>query len=158
MCWSPGSYASSMPTRKQKRREAKSKRHDYEFVYLDEEGNEVEPPPEAPEPAARQRPSSNGGKPAAAGKPARGGRARRTPQPPSWQRAARRALILGAVVFVLFSLNHGKKGASYTSAAGLAVLYTALFIPFTYMIDRFAYRRFQAREDGGASTRQAKKR
>ena len=35
-----------MPTRKQKRREAKSKRHEYEFVYLDSEGNELEEPPE----------------------------------------------------------------------------------------------------------------
>ena len=30
-----------MPTRKQKRRDLKSKRHDYEFVYLDGEGNEL---------------------------------------------------------------------------------------------------------------------
>ena len=30
-----------MPTRKQRRREAKARRHDYEYVYVDDEGNEV---------------------------------------------------------------------------------------------------------------------
>ena len=126
-----------MPTRKQKRREAKSKRHDYEFVYLDDEGNEVEPPPE-------EEKSRNGTKPAPArrsAQPARG--TRRTPQPPSWQRAGRRALILGAVVFVLFGMLN--KSHNYAGAALAAVLYTALFVPFTYTLDRFAYRRWQAR-------------
>ena len=126
-----------MPTRKQKRREAKSKRHDYEFVYLDDEGNEVEPPPE-------EEKSRNGTKPAAARQSAQPGRGmRRTPQPPSWQRAGRRALILGAVVFVLFGMLN--KSHNYAGAALAAVLYTALFVPFTYTLDRFAYRRWQAR-------------
>jgi len=126
-----------MPTRKQKRREAKSKRHDYEFVYLDDEGNEVEPPPE-------EEKSRNGTKPVAgrrSAQPARG--MRRIPQPPSWQRAGRRALILGAVVFVLFGMLN--KSHNYAGAALAAVLYTALFVPFTYTLDRFAYRRWQAR-------------
>src|SRR5438874_6760624 len=42
----PASYASPMPTRKQRRRDLKSKRHDYEFVYVDGEGNELEEVPE----------------------------------------------------------------------------------------------------------------
>ncbi|MFL5912907.1 MAG: hypothetical protein ACJ768_20360, partial [Gaiellaceae bacterium] len=80
-----------MPTRKQKRREAKTKRHDYEFVYVDDEGHEVEAPPE---PEKR----TNGAKPATKKKSTPPPRSRRrTPQPPSWQRAGRRALILGAV-------------------------------------------------------------
>ena len=132
-----------MPTRKQKRREAKAKRHDYEFVYLDDDGNEVEAPEGTPAETRR-----NGTKPAVkkSAPPARG---RRTPQPPSWGRAGRRALILGAVVFVLFGMLN--KTHNYTGAAVAAVLYTALFIPFTYMLDRFAYRRWQARDQ--ASTK-----
>jgi hypothetical protein len=131
-----------MPTRKQKRREAKTKRHDYEFVYVDDDGNEVEAPPE---PEKR----TNGAKPAAkkSAPPARS--RRRTPQPPSWQRAGRRALILGAVVFVLFGMLN--KTHNYTGAAVAAVIYTALFIPFTYTLDRFAWRRWQARDE--ASTK-----
>jgi hypothetical protein len=143
-----------MPTRKQKRREAKAKRHEYEFVYLDEEGNELEEPPEEAleEPKARR----NGTGPSTRKSPQRGGRApRRTPQPPSWQRATRRAALLGVVVFVLFSFSV-KKGHGYTTALVPALIYTALFIPFTYMIDRFAYRRWQAKQAGGPSP--AKKR
>jgi hypothetical protein len=128
-----------MPTRKQKRREAKSKRHDYEFVYLDDEGNEVEAPEEDAAPERRR----NGAK-AASKKPAPSTRSRRTPQPPSWQRAARRAVILGAVVFILFGMLN--KSHNYAGAAVAALIYTALFIPFTYFLDRFAYRRYQLRE------------
>ncbi|HEY6463238.1 MAG TPA: hypothetical protein VIY73_23885 [Polyangiaceae bacterium] len=126
-----------MPTRKQKRRELKSKRHDYEFVYLDEEGNEVE----APEESARNGATKPAAKKQAAA-PARG--RRRAPQPPSWQRAAKRAVLLGAVVFVLFGMLN--KNHNYAGAAIAAVIYTALFIPFTYTLDRFAYRRWAARD------------
>jgi hypothetical protein len=131
-----------MPTRKQKRRQAKSKRHEYEFVYVDDEGNEVDAPDEEPREQRR-----NGSKPAAAAKkasPQRG--SRRQPQPPSWQRAAKRAVLLGAVVFVLFTFSARKGHNAYLTALVPAVIYTILFIPFTYAIDRFAYRRWQARQ------------
>ena len=147
-----------MPSRKQKRREAKSKRHEYEFVYLDSEGNELEEPPEELLAPAKTKASSNGSKAAAPKRAAQPARARREPQPPSWQRAGRRALLLGAVVFALFAITNKKGG--YTAALPLAVIYTALFIPFTYMVDRYAYRRYLARKEGGpsGSPRQAKKR
>ena len=35
-----------MPTRKQKRKTQKERRHEYETVWIDEEGNELEEPPE----------------------------------------------------------------------------------------------------------------
>ena len=35
-----------MPSRKQRRRELKEKRHEYEFVYVDGEGNELDELPE----------------------------------------------------------------------------------------------------------------
>jgi hypothetical protein len=136
-----------MPTRKQKRREAKAKRHDYEIVYVDDSGNEVDPPPEET-PAEKRR---NGAKPAAKkGAPPQRSR-RRTPQPPSWQRAGRRALILGAVVFVLFGMM--SRSHNYAGAAVAAVIYTALFIPFTYTLDRFAWRRWQARDQASTTKR-----
>jgi hypothetical protein len=136
-----------MPTRKQKRRDAKSKRHEYEFVYVDDEGNEVETPDEPAEPRR------NGSKPAAAKKAqTRGGRgSRRTPQPPSWKRAGRRAIILGAVVFALFGVL--AKGHNYAGAAVAAVIYTVLFVPFTFMLDRFAYNRWRQRNEQPASTK-----
>jgi hypothetical protein len=137
-----------MPTRKQKRRDAKSKRHEYEFVYVDDEGNEVEAPDE---PAPTR--SSNGTRPAAKKSAAPARRTRlREPQPPSWQRAGRRAIILGACVFVLFTLT-AKGSNRYVTALVPAVIYTALFIPFTFAIDRFAYRRYQARQQQPTATK-----
>lgn len=131
-----------MPTRKQKRREAKLKRHEYETVYVDSEGNEVEVDEEESEqPKERfgRRADKAVAKPAKGKAPATRGRA---PQPPSWERAGRRALMLGAVVFALFYFTGRKSGASWASAFGLAALYTVLFVPFTYAVDRFAYRRY----------------
>ena len=156
-----------MPTRKQRRREQKSKRHEYEFVYVDEEGNELdEPPPELVEQEQRKKERTNGSKAVAAKGSAQqkgkaGGRAWREPQPPSWNRAVKRAGLLGIVVFFLFSLSAGHASNRYVAALIPAVIYTALFIPFTYVIDRFAYRRWQARtakEGSSATQRPAKKR
>src|SRR5947207_7838594 len=148
-----------MHTRKQRRREQKSKRHEYEFVYVDAEGKELEEVPE--ELLEAERPSARNGSKATPAKKQqpqqRGGRRpTRTPQPPSWRRSVRRAGILGAIVFVLFALGARGKSGGYVSAAALALLYTALFVPFTYGIDRFAYRRWQARQQGGGTP--AKKR
>jgi hypothetical protein len=139
-----------MPSRKQRRREAKSKRHEYEFVYVDDEGNEVE---DVPDELLAPKGRTNGSKAAAAKKPAprpqvRGSRSGRTPQPPSWSRSLKRAAILGAVVFVFFSFFGGKGSAKYAVALQLTAMYTLLFVPFTYAIDRFAYRRWQARQPG----------
>jgi len=143
-----------MPTRKQRRRTAKEKRHEYETVWVDSEGNVLEEPPEdvverPPKPtrnggSAHQAATKGSARPQQRG--ARGGRA---PQPPSWQRAGKRALLLGAVVFALFYMTGGKSGNRLPTALALAVLYTALFVPFTYAIDRFAYTRWERRQQGG---------
>jgi hypothetical protein len=138
-----------MPSRKQKRREAKSKRHEYEFVYVDGDGNELdEVPDELLEPKERRNGAKASAKKPAHRPPARGSRSGRTPQPPSWSRSLKRAAILGAVVFVFFSFFGGKGNAKYAVALQLTAMYTLLFVPFTYAIDRFAYRRWQVRQGG----------
>jgi hypothetical protein len=148
-----------MPTRKQRRREAKTKRHEYEFVYVDGEGKELdEVPDELVEPRKDRAESRNGASAKASGgkkaaQQPRGARGARVPPVPSWNRAVKRGAMLGAVVFALFSLT--AKG-NYVSILPLALLYTVLFIPFTYFIDRFAYRRYLAKT--GGSPPAAKKR
>jgi hypothetical protein len=145
-----------MPSRKQRRRAQKERRHEYETVWVDAEGNELEEPPDDL-PAAPER--RNNGKPTTKAQAQRGSRAGRVPQPPSWQRAARRSLILGGVIFALFFVLGGKNGGqNIASALGLAGLYTLLFIPFTYFLDRFAYNRFQRRAGQQGQKGQAKKR
>lgn len=148
-----------MPTRKQRRRAQKERRHQYETVWVDAEGNELDEPPEeelAATPASRDTPKS---KPKAKATQQRGGRQIRVPPPPSWQRAAKRAAILGAVVFVFIYLVGAKNGGhNPASALLLALIYTLLFIPFQFTIDRFAYNRWQRRADAQAASRAAKKR
>jgi hypothetical protein len=145
-----------MPSRKQKRREAKTKRHEYEFVYVDGEGNELDEPPDDLVEAKHDRVERKNGATAARSQPkktapaTRGGRAGRVPPEPSWNRAFKRGAMLGAVVFALFALT--SKG-NYASILPLALIYTALFVPFTYFIDRFAYRRYQAKLAGAPAAK-----
>jgi hypothetical protein len=132
-----------MPTRKQRRRAQKGRRHEYETVWVDGEGNELEEPPDELAAPAEKR---NGAKPKAKAPAQRGGRAVRIPPAPSWTRSAKRSAILGVVIFALFYVLGSKNGGhNLTTALLLSVLYTALFIPFTYAIDRFAHNRWQRR-------------
>jgi hypothetical protein len=146
-----------MPTRKQRRRAQKERRHEYETVWVDAEGNELDEPPEELAATAEKRDGAKP-KPKAKTTQQRGGRQVRVPPPPSWQRAAKRAVILGAVIFVFIYLVGAKKSQNPSSALLLAVTYTLLFIPFQFTIDRFAYNRWQRRADAQAASRAAKKR
>lgn len=147
-----------MPTKKQRRRAQKERRHEYETVWVDEEGNELEQPPEehvaapARRDAAKPKPSSKAAQ-------QRGGRPIRVPPAPSWQRAGRRSLILGVAIFAVFYLLGSKNGQhSFGAALGFAGLYTLLFIPLGYMFDRFAHNRWQRRAEQQAAKRPAKRR
>jgi hypothetical protein len=147
-----------MPTRKQRRRAQKERRHDYETVWVDAEGNELEEPPEelAAEPETRDGAKP---KPKAKATPQRGSRPVRVPPPPSWQRAAKRAVIIGAVIFAFIYIAGAKNGGhSLASALLLAGIYTVIFIPFQYSIDRFSHNRWQRRADAQTAKRPAKKR
>jgi hypothetical protein len=133
-----------MSSRKQRRRRAKERRHEYEIVYVDEEGQEVEPPPEEVE----QRAARDNGKPASKPKPKAGakkgaakpGAARQVP-PPSWQRVGKRASIFAPFMFVTLYLLGG--GGKHLSAVVIQTVWLLLlFVPFSYLIDRMMYRRY----------------
>jgi hypothetical protein len=147
-----------MPTKKQRRRAQKERRHEYETVWVDEEGNELEEPPEDLVAAPAGRDSAKP-KPSSKAAQQRGGRPIRVPPAPSWQRAGRRSLILGAVIFAVFYLLGSKNGQhSFSAALGFAGLYTLLFIPLGYMFDRFAHNRWQRRAEQQAAKRPTKRR
>ena len=121
-----------MPTRKQRRRRAKSQRHEYEIVYLDEEGNEVAVEPEET-PARRERGRSRDD---GAKAPKRRSDRGRTLQPPTWQRSARRSLIMAPFFFLfLYILQR-----DVAQAAIVSLFYASVFIPFSYGIDKLTYR------------------
>jgi hypothetical protein len=156
-----------MPSRKQRRRAQKERRHDYEYetVWVDPvTGEEVEPPDDFVEtaPAKSEKAKSNGAKPdkpKAKAPQQRGNRQVRVPPAPSWQRATKRALIFGVVIFAVFALLGSKNGQhNYGAAFVFGGVYTLIFIPFTYYIDRFSYNRYQRRMEQQGQKGPAKKR
>jgi hypothetical protein len=131
-----------VPSRKQRRRRAKERRHDYEFVYVDEEGHEVEAP-EEDEPQAPTRAQKGARRPA--------GRAGRRIEPPSWRRVGKRALFIGPVMFILINLL-GKDLTAGQRIYQTAVL-LALFLPFSYVMDSLMYRSYLKRTGAAPPSR-----
>jgi hypothetical protein len=134
-----------MPTRKQRRRHQKARRHEYEYVYLDDEGNEV---PVEPSELRAERNGQRDSKPRKSGTSGRGavrraGGSGRKVEPPSWRRSARRALLFGPILVVaMMLLNRGRPLAQQIFPA---VFLIAFFIPFSYFTDSLAYRMLQKR-------------
>jgi hypothetical protein len=123
-----------MPTRKQRRRRQKDLRHEYEYVYVDGEGQEVAVDP-AEEPKARRN-----GKTATKSVK---GKAVREVQPPSWNRVVKRVALIAPLLFVAFSaLNHHQ---SLAQRLVITAVYTAIFAPFMYLMDRALYRTYLKR-------------
>lgn len=121
-----------MATRKQRRRRAKDQRHEYEVVYVDDEGNEVEVEPESsPRPKRETRTDKPHGK-----STSRAGKSARTIDPPSWRKSARRTLIVAPIFFAFLLIVEKKPATAFVVAA----LYSVLFVPFSYGIDTFTYR------------------
>lgn len=127
-----------MPSKKQRRRREKSLRHEYEYVLLDEEGNEV--PVEPTELRKKEE------KPKAARGGTRPRRAVRTVQPPSWQRVAKRGLLFAPVMFIMVTILGGNK-LTTTGKITQTLLLLAFFLPFSYLMDTFAYRTYRKRID-----------
>ena len=134
-----------MPTRKQRRRHQKARRHEYEYVYLDDEGKEV---PVEPSELRAERNGQRDSKPGKSGtggrgSAGRGGGSGRKVEPPSWRRSARRALLFGPILVVaMMLLNRSQPLAQQIFPA---VFLIAFFIPFSYFTDSLAYRMLQKR-------------
>ncbi len=113
-----------MATKKQRRRRAKEHRHDY--VWVDDEGEEIDPPDATPEKRSSKAVGS-----------------RRDPQEPSWQRTFRRGAIFAPIMFgTVFLLSPNLPTVTKITQTLLIV---AIFIPFSYFLDRFFYRSAQRR-------------
>jgi hypothetical protein len=123
-------------TKKQVRRREKLRRHEYEEVYVDAEGNVVEPPSED-ESTPASKPARNG-KRQQEGRPA--GRSGRTVQPPSWRRVGKRALIFAPLLYLAISLFPGGSNVTVLERVLTTLWYLALLIPFMYLMDRLTYR------------------
>ncbi len=147
-----------MPTRKQRRRREKSFRHDYEYVLVDDEGNEVVVPDDERRDeqtgrqcaTARRRPPRRE-KPQKARQPARAGptsaarvvATRRTP------RAHLRAAD------VRRRLDPRQRRSRRRSTRFRRSFLLAFFLPFSYVMDTIAYRMFLKRTGAADARRQS---
>jgi hypothetical protein len=127
-------------SRKQRKKREKEFRHDH--VWVDEDGNELDAPPVREE-APKQAKAAGGTK---------GSQSRwtKTPQPPSWERVAKRTALFAPVILLLVFVLPSK-GSSKVSTIGTALLFIAIFVPFSYMVDGFTYRAYQKRMNGGVA-------
>jgi hypothetical protein len=122
-----------MATKKQQRRRVKSKRHEYEYAYVDEDGNEVEPPSATPAPRKDKAPT---GKAAPRG--------RRAVKPPTWPRAAKWAAGYTAILIVLLIRPQANKGiGSIVPAVLSTIALGALIVPAIYWMHRLQFRTYE---------------
>ena len=122
-----------MPSRKQRRRREKLKRHEWELVEVDGEGNEVRVEPVPVKKAEAKKADGN----------ARARRPVREVKPPSWTRAAKRSLLFVPVLYIVLSI--GKNAPPVITRVGISVLYAVIFIPMFFFVDRLAYRAYKRR-------------
>ena len=117
-----------MATKKQKRRRAKGQRHDY--VWIDDDGNEVEPDGTSSEKGSKREGTS---------------RLQRDPQAPSWNRTLKRGAIFAPIMFgTVFLLSPDLPTVTKITQTLLIV---AIFVPFSYFIDRLFYRQAMRRRE-----------
>jgi len=127
-----------MASKKQQRRRQKLKRHEYEEVYVDEEGN-VLPPEEAEElvvassprkaeRTAKQRPTTRAG---------------RVLEPPSWRKTFKRGLLFFPLMLITVILL----GRELTLAQQIfqTVVLMGFFLPFSYFMDTLMWRSYERR-------------
>jgi hypothetical protein len=135
-----------MATQKQRRRRAKEKRHDYELVEIDEEGNEtilsasdLKAESGSKRPSGARASPKQGSSTASKPKPTRG-----TPQPPSWRRVAKRSALFAPIFLVTVLLISGNR-LSFAGAVMQTLLLLAFFVPVSYFMDRIVWRSYEKR-------------
>jgi TRAP-type uncharacterized transport system fused permease subunit len=122
-----------MPSRKQIRRQQKLKRHEYEEVYVDEEGRELDP-----EEAEELIGASVSPKAAKAAKTPPAARGARVIEPPSLRRTLRRGLLFFPLMLLVVFLISPE--LSTTAKILNTVVLMAFFLPFSYFMDTMVFR------------------
>jgi hypothetical protein len=124
-----------MPSRKQRKRRQKDRRHEWEYVYVDETGEEIEAP--ADEPISRngkRRPPEAKAKTKASG---------REVQPPSWRKVGKRGLLFAPLMFLTVTFLSGD--LTMTQRLVNTAFLLAFFLPFSYAMDALMYRLYKKR-------------
>jgi len=136
-----------MASQKQRRRRAKEKRHEYDLVEIDAEGNETvltaaELKAEAPQKSPAKKGQSKGETKSRLG--------RGSPQPPSWQRVVKRGAIFAPIFFATVLLLAGDS-LKWQGAIVQTLFLLAVFVPFSYFMDRLVWRSHEKRQARNAA-------
>ena len=124
-----------MPSKKQRRRQQKLKRHEWEEVYVDQDGRELDPD-EAEQLIQPAKAARTKAQPAERG--------RRVVEPPSWRRTLKRgALFFPLMLIVVFFVN--SKDSTTLQSIVSTVTLMAFFLPFSYFMDSLVWRSYQRR-------------
>ena len=127
-----------MATKKQQRRRQKLKRHEYEEVYVDEEGNEL-----APEEAAELVVASPARKAAKTSGPEPRSRSGRVIEAPSFRRTLRRGLLFFPLMLITVMLLG--KDLTLPQQVLQTIVLMGFFLPFSYFMDTMVWRSYQRR-------------
>jgi hypothetical protein len=136
-----------MASQKQRRRRAKEKRHEYDLVEIDAEGNETVLS------SSELKAESSPGSPAKKSQPKGGAKPRSgrgAPQPPSWQRVAKRGAIFAPIFFATVLLLAGDS-LKWQGAIVQTLFLLAVFVPFSYFMDRLVWRSHEKRQARNAA-------
>lgn len=123
-----------MPTRKQRRRREKLKRHEWEYVIESETGEEI--PVESPREAEQKKDEAEK-------KPVKGpiDRRGRPLQKPSWGRVLRRGAVFAPLMAVFVYITSRDQADNIAAVVIFQTLLLLLFfLPFSYVVDVFVYR------------------
>ena len=137
--WPGGATLVPMPSRKQRKRRAKDRRHEWEYVYVDDEtGEEVEAPEDEPI-------SRNGKRSPQQAKAKASGQ--REVQPPSWRKVGKRGLLFAPLMFLTVTLLSGD--LTMTQRLVNTAFLLACFLPFSYAMDALMFRLYKKRAWAG---------
>jgi hypothetical protein len=132
-------------TQKQRRKRAKEKRHEYELVEIDSEGNETVLR------ASELKPDTGKAATTAKSAPKRSAdaktnerRGRGTPQPPSWRRVLKRGALFAPIFLATVLLLSGDR-LTFAGAVTQTILLLAFFVPVSYLMDRLVWRSYEKR-------------
>jgi hypothetical protein len=128
-----------MPSKKQRRRQQKLKRHEYEEVYVDEEGRELAPEEAeelvGPAKSSRETRAKNQVQQ----------RGRRAVEPPSLRRTAKRGLLFFPLMLLVIFLLPAREDATTLGKVINALVLMGFFLPFSYFMDSMMWRTYQRR-------------
>ncbi len=138
-----------MATQKQRRKRAKEQRHAYDLVEIDGEGNETVL-------SASELKSETSSKPSPTSADRKGGTKSRSPrgtaQPPTWGRVLKRGAIF-APIFLATVMLLGRGRLTLAGAIIQTIFLLAIFVPFSYVMDRMVWRSHEKRLGKAKSAR-----